>query len=306
MAEPEDPGTFITAGNEQGVEFPENDNDMADMHVSESTRLHKKMREMKEMDDALAAMKRDYARRIKLVKQGSARFLKRQKNTIEYLRKFKQFILETDTKRTRAEKKELEEKKAIDQKIKTIRELTEQLAEKKRTTEKKKNKHERIKQYQSYLESVLSNSEQYTEIDELLTRYKILDETRSDLLDRSDVVGKEQEGQQMKLLGITRDKQNDILVKNSTLARQLKVLEDQSNDTSSMENNAITSDERSKHLNRTVGEIQMAIRNIHMRICDQYPTTPQLRRQQEKAGNNATSKQPQITSSETKKRDESR
>ena len=55
--------------NEEGIPFPEDDDEVGDMHVSESTRLHKKMREMKEMDDTLSAMKRDYARRIRAVKQ---------------------------------------------------------------------------------------------------------------------------------------------------------------------------------------------------------------------------------------------
>ena len=79
------------------------------------------------MDDTLSAMKRDYARRIRLVKQGEARFLERQRNTIEYLRKFKQFIVETDTKRTRAEKKEAEERRIIEQKMRELKALTELL-----------------------------------------------------------------------------------------------------------------------------------------------------------------------------------
>ena len=56
-----------------------------------------------------------------------------------------------------------------------------------------------------------------------------------------------------------------------------------SNQTSVLENDVITSEDKAKHLNRTFGEIQMAIRNIYTRICNCYPTTVGLRRQQQKA-----------------------
>jgi hypothetical protein len=59
------------------------------------------------MDDALALMKSDYADRIRAVKEGESKFLVKQHNIIKYLRRFKLFILESDTKRARAEKKEV-------------------------------------------------------------------------------------------------------------------------------------------------------------------------------------------------------
>lgn len=309
MANPDD-ATFITAGNEEGIPFPDDDDEVGDMHVSESTRLHKKMREMKEMDDTLSAMKRDYARRIRLVKIGESRFLERQRNTIEYLRKFKQFIVETDSKRKRAENKEAEEQKMISQKNKELKALTELLADKKRTRDKKLAQHECIKQNQTYLEGVLSLSDQYSEIDDLLTRYKILEETNLDLMTKSREVDKEQENMQRLSTEHHRNKLNDILVKNSELARLLQNLELVGNTTSSLENEVITSEDKAKDLNRMFGEIQMATRNIHTRICNCYPTTPGLRRQQQKAqqtkieesaqrdGNNKPKKGPEISKDE--------
>ena len=94
---------FMTQGNEVGVDLHAHRGDAVDhatgsvvsgaslvvgdpLSVSESTRLHHKLREMKEMDDALALMKSDYAERIRLVKEGEARFLVKQHNIIKVSR----------------------------------------------------------------------------------------------------------------------------------------------------------------------------------------------------------------------------
>lgn len=94
---------FMTQGNEVGVDLHAHRGDVGDhatglvsssaslvvgdpLSVSESTRLHHKLREMKEMDDALALMKSDYAERIRLVKEGEARFLVKQHNIIKVRR----------------------------------------------------------------------------------------------------------------------------------------------------------------------------------------------------------------------------
>lgn len=270
----EDPQTFLTQGNEPGQPLSDDENLMGeDMHVSESTRLHKKMREMKLMDEKLAAMKHDYAQRIRIVKLGEARFLEKQRNTIEYLRKFKAFIIETDTKRMRADKKYNEEKRQIIQKEQEIQQLRKQLQEKRNERDKKLRNHERIKINQTYLDKVLAISEQYTEIDELLTRYKILNDTNVDLRAVASKVVKEQESYQAKIQTLLKNKQNAILVKNSDLARCLKTLEDVSNSTSNSENEAAAFELKTKEFNRKFGEIQMAIRNIHARTVNSYPKT---------------------------------
>jgi hypothetical protein len=132
-------GTFLTEGPDVGslskstglISAKQHNDEILNPnseHVSQSTRLHHKMREMKEMDDRLCTMKEDYARRMALAKQGEARFLEKQKNMIDYLRKFKTFIIETDTKRSRAEKKEADERRLKEAKAKEIEELTAHLA----------------------------------------------------------------------------------------------------------------------------------------------------------------------------------
>lgn len=275
-----DDTTFLTQGNEAGYDDYDGMGVGEEIHVSESTRLHKKMREMKLMDDKLATMKNDYAQRIRVVKLGEARFLEKQKNTIEYLRKFKAFIIETDTKRMRAEKNYWKKKKQIQSKEAEIRQLRIQLQDKRDLRDRKLRQHERTKINQSFLDKVLAISDQYTEIEELLTRYRILRDTNEDLGKVAEQVSKDMEELQRQIQALVKNKQNEILVRNSRLAHLQQQHEEKSNSTSTLENESVGAELKNKEMSRKFGEIQMAIRNIHTRTMS-YPTTPSLMKKQE-------------------------
>jgi hypothetical protein len=114
-------GTFLTQGDEDAYAGDPGDYIFDNAaNSSQSTRLHQKMREMKEMDAKLAAMKDDYAKRLAVVRKGEQKFLEKQKNTIDYLRKFKAFIVETDAKRNRALQKAAEEHRHVLKKSKEL------------------------------------------------------------------------------------------------------------------------------------------------------------------------------------------
>ena len=181
MAEHHHDNVFLTQGNEPGVDLhaaaAESGGelvasggsagvDASDVGVhepiSQSTRLHHKMREMKEMDDALALMKADYNERIRLVKEGEARFLVKQHNIIKYLKRFKLFILESDTKRARAEKKEADEHKQRLAKLREIDFQRSQFLALQSTRSELKAKNDHYKTNKNYLESVKDSvPEQY-------------------------------------------------------------------------------------------------------------------------------------------------
>lgn len=166
------------------------------------------MREMKEMDDRLSAMKLDYAERMKNVKNGELAFLEKQQNTIKYLRRFKTFIVETDTKRNRAEKKENEEKKQSALKSAEIVSLRSLLASLRAKRDDLMMLNNAYKSNRAYLESVLVNSDQYSEVDELLTRHTILKQTHSDLKKDAEKVQKKMETTQANLQKLIKEKQN--------------------------------------------------------------------------------------------------
>ncbi len=122
--------------------------------VSQITRLHKKMREMKAMDDQLTTMKQDFASRLRVVKQGEARFAEKQRHTIDYLTKFKGYIVEAHAKRMRAEKKGTEERQNIDNIDREAEALRKKLSHVAETLRRKKRTLRHHKQYKDYLEKV--------------------------------------------------------------------------------------------------------------------------------------------------------
>lgn len=114
---------FLNSRNEQGVDphlDHDDDLDVNTGNVSQSTRLHHKNREMSKVNDELISKKQQYVERIQKVKQGEARFLQKQKDTIEYLRKFKAFILEVDRKRKQAENKQSAEREQAEKYVSAV------------------------------------------------------------------------------------------------------------------------------------------------------------------------------------------
>jgi hypothetical protein len=242
-------------------------------HASPSTRLHHKLREMKEMDDALALMKGDYAERIRVVQEGEAKFLVKQHNIRQYLKRFKLFILESDAKRARAEKKEADEQK---QRAAKLREIEQQRAlflqlQSRRSDLKQKNDH--YKQNRSYLEAVKDSvPEQYGEIDELIVRYQILKQTNTDLSEANRAASASLEKVTAELQSLYKTKQNAILVMNSRFAHLLQKLESVSNDASSIENEVAAGELRTRDMQRYFCEVQMAVRNIYQRTMSSLPS----------------------------------
>lgn len=270
--------TFLTQdGNEQGVAFGSVDDDIDpnSEHVSQSTRLHHKQREMKEMDNKLAAMKNDYRRRIRLVKQGELRFLDKQRNTIDYLRKFKAFIQETDTKRSRAEKKVQEEKDSINKANSEIARLTRELARLERKRDQKRDEYERYKKQKDYLVSVRSMTDQYGEVDELLVRHRILQKNHDDVQKEAENKLKQMFDYQAKVQALRKKKQNELLVKNSELARGSKELEEYTNLVTKKQNEVELEEVNVREVGRNFCEVLLAIKNIYNRTM-LYPITKNL------------------------------
>lgn len=191
----------------------------------------------------------------------------------QYLKRFKLFILESDTKRARAEKKESEEHR---QRLLKLREIEQHRAlfltlQSTRSTLKAKNDH--YKQNKNYLESVKDSvPEQYSEIDELIVRYQILKQTNVDLTESNRLVSERMEAVSADLQNLYKTKQNDILVKNSKFAHLLQKLESVTNDTSNIENETAAVELRNRDGQRYFCEVSMAIKNIYARTMSSLPS----------------------------------
>ena len=139
------------------------------------------MEELKGLDELYAAHVLAYEERMARLREGERRYGERRQQTVAYLRRFKSFIAETDTKRLRAEKKEAEERRGKEEKEEELQRLQRQLRRLTRQRDAVQRKTAVYRQYRAYLEQVLLCSDTYSDIDELITRHTILSSTHHDL-----------------------------------------------------------------------------------------------------------------------------
>lgn len=89
-----------------------------------------------------------------LLPKGESRFLEKQRQTIEYLTRFKSFIVETDRKRTRALQKAEDERNETRLRDLELEEKKKKLIENKKLLRIKKKQLDHVKQYREFLERV--------------------------------------------------------------------------------------------------------------------------------------------------------
>lgn len=280
-------GTFLTQGvDERGVTFrqPGHGDPSAaagdgraaaggDAHGGgqvvasrESTRLHHKAKELARVDDQLAATKELFARRCEELKAREVEFLEKQADMIESIRKFKGFIVETDTKRHRALLKASDEHKTVLRQETAVAELKERLQALQRAQKLQSKRYRRLMPYKSYLEGVTHATDEFADVSELLTRHNILAETHDDLRHEAARLQQEVESTQADLQALLKSKQNEVLIGNSKMAQLQKTLEDESRRTATFENEIEATEGKAREAMCRYGQIHMAISNLYERV----------------------------------------
>lgn len=175
--------------------------------TSQSTLLLKKRKEMREVDDSLELMKKDYKRRMDECEERRALFESKQAKMREQVLKFEKFIQENDAKRMRAEIKAKQERKIYEDKIKELNLLNEKIL--KLEVDQKELSNDlgmllsvvsllcllqflTVKNscFKEYLERIVEEGEfGYEEISEILNRHSTLSDANKDLVQRSNEVG---------------------------------------------------------------------------------------------------------------------
>ncbi len=97
------------------------------LQTSQSTLLLKKRKEMREVDDSLELMKKDYKKRMDDCEERRVLFESKQAKMREQVLKFEKFIQENDAKRQRAEIKARQEKKLFEDKIRELNSFAEKI-----------------------------------------------------------------------------------------------------------------------------------------------------------------------------------
>ncbi|MEW5313954.1 MAG: hypothetical protein WDW38_005484 [Sanguina aurantia] len=194
-------------------------------HVSPATRLLEKRRQMFEVQEALEAHKQDFNRKEEVFKRREEQLKLKDLELQESLIRFSKFLQENDSKRARAEKKAADEIRARLQKEAEIEQLSEQLEELRTEKERVHEVLEKSMRYQHYLESVLEVADEYQEVSDLLLRHATLQATNSDLREHQRRCGELSERVRAELQVYAKQKTDEILNLNNSIARMKKELE---------------------------------------------------------------------------------
>jgi len=195
-------------------------------------------------------------------------FLKSQQAEMkDQVTKFDKFLKENEVKRTRALKRADEERKVFATKDEESKALFQELAKLKLQCDAIKKLVEKEQRYEKYLEEVVRSgkSDDFADVPDLLGRYETLRDTHNDLRKNQVRTGEEIEELRNLIASNVKDKQNEILVSNSETANCQKKLEALRSETLSLEQDMAARDNVAKLRIRTLGEIKLAILNIHQR-----------------------------------------
>merc|ERR1711998_370031 len=127
-------------------------------HVSPATRLLEKRRQKIEVQEALEAQKADFARREEQFQRREQIIKKKDLELQENLIRFNKFLQENDTKRTRAEKKFIEEERKKMEHTSAIEEHKQDLAGFQKERNKLKEDLDKNQRYLQYLEMTCENT----------------------------------------------------------------------------------------------------------------------------------------------------
>jgi len=242
--------------------------------TSQSTQLLKKRKEMKEVDDALELMKRDYKMRMDECEERRLQFELKQAKMREQVLKFERFIQENDAKRQRAETKARQERKLYEDKCREIsnvmleidslekqqRELLEELA--------------RRSCHREYLELVVEESDEYEEVSDILNRHKTLVDANADLAARAKEQDDEVEQLRTTVDALRMNAQNSLLVGTSFVQDKQKDLEGMRLVVAQTETDMGVHLEKEKDVQRVSGEVVQAIKNIYSRCLGSMHNKP--------------------------------
>jgi hypothetical protein len=233
--------------------------------TSQSTQLLKKRKEMKEVDDALELMKRDYKRRMDECEERRLQFELKQAKMREQVLKFEKFIQENDAKRLRAETKARQERKNYEDKCKEISSIMLEIDQLEKKQRDLLEELARRSCHREYLERIVEVGDDFEEVGDILKRHETLVNANDDLAARASEQDGEVEQLRIKVESLRMSAQNSLLVGTSQVQEKQEELEGHRLRVTQTELQMGQSLEKEKGVQRMSGEVIQAIKNIHNR-----------------------------------------
>ena len=233
-------------------------------HVRPATRLLEKRRQMFEVQENLETHKMEFNRKEEVLKRREEGLKKKDLVLQESLIRFSKFLQENDSKRTRAEKKAIDEIKLRLSKERDIGDLSRSLAKLQAERDTTSEVADANLRYQKFLEVVLETSDEYQEIGDLM-HHATLEATNNDLRQHARECAELNEQTRAELQAYTKSKADEILNLNNRISRLKKEMEGKERETMGHEMRKDYAVQAASQKTLQHGQVTMATENLFLR-----------------------------------------
>ena len=234
-------------------------------NVSAATKLR---REQMDVQTELDQKRSEYRERMDRVREREQHLAKRRQELQDKLVRFYKFIQENEIKKNRADKKAQAEMKAKEEKHLLIVQLNEDGRRLEQEKQELKDKLHRYQKYQKYLDEVLQQNEEYSDPNDIISRWKTLDGNHKELQARKTYLEQQMEIQRQVLQKKKESKATEILDFTNALANKGKLLEHLHREVTKAQDEIEYSLEKKTSTTKTIGQIKMATQNLYDRCFE--------------------------------------
>jgi uncharacterized protein YlxW (UPF0749 family) len=233
--------------------------------TSQSTLLLLKKKEMMEVQIQLDRKKDECRRRMQRCLEHELELASKQNMLKDRVSKFDKFLRDNNAKRLRAVRKEHDEHKVHEQKLGEIGGLSDALKASSTERDAVESTLVESERYEAYLLQVCDMAEYFQEIPDILMRHATLAASSSEVVGRVHEVTAEAQRMRTQMAGFVKDAQTESLVLNSEIASLQTQFEEVVKTVEAREAALAREEGGAKARSRELGEINMAIQNIHSR-----------------------------------------
>jgi len=251
-----------------GAKFPQQ---LIFENVSPATRLLEKRRQMYEVNEALEAQKARFAKDEEQFKKREESLRTKDLHLQHQLIRFNKFLQDNEAKRRRAETRCADEQMQIKQKDEEIRELEVQLEELQRQCVDLEDEVKRNMKYEEFLERAKEYTADFSEIQDLLTRYETLEAAHRDLVRNQAMYESRNEEVRQEFQNYQKESANEILgftTKTASLQSELEASETLRQQLT-IEAEEVTQGDSEQSL--FLGKIIMSVENLYLRCTSERP-----------------------------------
>jgi len=239
--------------------------------LTPATRLLQKRREMDKVEADLRAQKTEHTIRMDALQQRKELLQQKEDTLTESLRRFDRFLKENDARRKRALRKTRDEREACLQKDEEITNLNYDLGDLRDVRQKQRDAISKQEFYEKYLKLVLEETDEFSEINELIDRYVTLHLTNKDLVALDSQCQERMETQTKRLGSRKEEHRVAILGLNTKLGELTTRKEKAEKETLYWEAQAQSAEQNATKRTLLLGRIRMATANLYTLVNAHAP-----------------------------------